>query len=225
MSDRMYWVCADVLMLAVQLPGAPQLPPPAELRQRLLTALDAMVGRGRAAGVSDADLAEARYALVAFIDEQILKSNWAGRNEWMGQPLQLLLYQQFTAGENFFVRLRALLQEGRRLDALHAYYLCLVLGFRGAYERSGDHQALAWFLEATRQQLGRGLPSAERLGPRAEPRERVRETRRSSLPLVALVVGAVVVTSGIVFGLERLATSELRAAVEEMPQGSGEDVN
>ncbi len=220
----MYWVCADVLMLAVQLPGAPQLPPPVELRQRLLTALDAMVGRGRAAGVSDADLAEARYALVAFIDEQILKSNWTGRNEWMGQPLQLLLYQQYTAGENFFVRLRALLQEGRRSDALHAYYLCLVLGFRGAYGISGDHAALASFLEAARQQLARGMPPSERLGPRAEPRERVRETRRSSLPLIALVLGAVLVTSGLLFGLERLATSELSDAVEEMPQARGKTV-
>ena len=91
MNEAMFWACADVLILGSQLPRAANLPPPAELRQRILTALDAMVGKGRELGVPDIELVEARYALVAFIDEQILKANWPGRAEGMGQPLQLQL--------------------------------------------------------------------------------------------------------------------------------------
>ena len=103
-SDQIYWACADALVLAVQLPAAASLPPASELQQRLMTLLDGIVAKGRKAGVPDVELAEARYALTAFMDEQILKSNWPGRAEWMNQPLQLQLYREFTAGENFFKR-------------------------------------------------------------------------------------------------------------------------
>jgi type VI secretion system protein ImpK len=151
MLEPIYWACADVVILAVQLPNAPVLPSAAELRQRLVTALDAMVTRGRSAGIGDADLAEARYALVAFVDEQILKSNWPGRAEWMSQPLQMQLYREYRAGENFFVRMRALLQRGGASMALEVYYLCLVLGFRGAYGVSGEAGALTGYSDAARQ--------------------------------------------------------------------------
>src|SRR5712675_2203910 len=108
MSDAIYWPCADVLILAAQLASANNLPPASDLRQRVIDVLDRMVSAARTAGVPEADIAEARYALVAFIDEQVLKSSWPGRVEWMNQPLQLTLYREYTAGENFFARMRAL---------------------------------------------------------------------------------------------------------------------
>ena len=67
-NDQIYWTCADVLVLAVQLPAATTLPPVPELQQRLMAALDGIVSKGRSAGVPDVELAEARYALTAFID-------------------------------------------------------------------------------------------------------------------------------------------------------------
>ena len=107
MSDAIYWPSAPALILATQLPAAPSLPAPHDLRQRVIDVLDRMVGAARAAHVPEQEIAEARYALVAFIDEQILKSSWPGRVEWMNQPLQLQLYREVTAGENFFARMRA----------------------------------------------------------------------------------------------------------------------
>src|SRR5258706_3495997 len=132
MSQRVYAACAEVLMLAVSFPQAPSLGSATELRQRLQVALDTMVGNARAAGVAEQDLADIRYALVAFLDEQILKSNWPGRGDWMNQPLQLVLFNQYTAGEHFFNRLRALLGEGRG-EAVAAYQLCPALRFRGQF--------------------------------------------------------------------------------------------
>lgn len=216
MSKPLYWCCAELLTVAVRLPQSANLPPPQELRQRLTTALDMMVGRGRAAGFPDNELAEARYALVAFIDEQILKSNWPGRNEWMGQPLQLDLYREYTAGENFFNRMRVLLQQGGSSPALEVYYLCLVLGFRGAYGASGDHQALGSFCENARQQVAQAWPAGTKLGPRAEPPDRLRARRTSHAPLIAVVVGAVVVTIAVIVGLERLLNADVESSVELM---------
>lgn len=220
MNDQVYWACADVLVLAVQLPSAANLPSAAELRQRVLTALDAMIGKGRAAGLNDADLAEARYALVAFIDEQILKSNWPGRNEWMGQPLQLLLYREYTAGENFFVRMRALLQQGTRPLALEVYYLCLALGFRGAYGLSGDLTALTTYVDAARQQIARALPPAAKLAPHAQPSERARAVRTSYAPLIGLIAGCILLVCGVLFGFRHSLQSRVEETLRQVPLAS-----
>ncbi len=215
LHDRLCAAASDVLILAVQLPASPHLPPVAELRQQLLTALDAMVGKGRAAGLSDLDLAEARYALVAFIDEQILKSNWVGRAEWMGQPLQLQLYGEYTAGENFFHRLRGLLEAGIS-PALEIYYLCLALGFRGVYGTSGDQRAIAQFTQTAQQNVLRALPSGTKLGPHAEPADRVAAVRTSNAPLIALIASCALAALLSIGGLYFAVRSNLTRALDAM---------
>jgi type VI secretion system protein ImpK len=217
MSDRVYGVCSDVLMLAVTFPLSASLPPPGELRQRLQTALDAMVGKGRQAGISEPDLADMRYALVAFIDEQLLKSNWPGRSEWMGQPLQLVLFNQYDAGETFFSRLNHLLNENRP-EALSAYYLCLALGFRGQYGMSGDSSALNGITQAAQQQLARHLPRSDKLGPHAIPAERARQSKTSNAALIALAVGSVLLTAAVLAGLAFGVRSEVKKTIEAMPR-------
>jgi type VI secretion system protein ImpK len=194
MSDAIYWPCADALMLAAQLSSAPHLPPPSDLRQRITDVLDRMVAAGRKSGISEADLAEARFALVAFMDEQILKSSWPGRAEWMNQPLQLVFYRTTTAGEMFFARMRALLNEGGRHVPLQIYYLCLALGFRGAYGESGQGGALASFADAAQKQLAPELPSASKISPHALPPDRAEAEKKSRAPLIAVIAGCALVT-------------------------------
>ncbi|MEO7094059.1 MAG: DotU family type IV/VI secretion system protein, partial [Polyangiales bacterium] len=92
MLDKMYWVCSDVLTLATQLSTARDLPSPDILQRRIDTLFEQMSGKAREAGIPEADVADAKYALVAFIDEQIFRSPWPGRNQWMGRPLQLVYY-------------------------------------------------------------------------------------------------------------------------------------
>jgi type VI secretion system protein ImpK len=222
MHDKIYWVCAEVLALAVQLPVAANLPPAAELRQRLITTLDGIVSKGRAAGIPDAELAEARYALTAFLDEQILKSSWPGRAEWMNQPLQLLLYREYTAGENFFARLRALLQRGTPSPALQIYYLCMVLGFRGQYGISGDIGSLSSFSEHARQQLGRALPAPAKLGPNAQPKDRARAVTTSNALVYALAIGCLLVAILVIGGLSWALSSSVDSALASMPEAAAQ---
>jgi type VI secretion system protein ImpK len=175
--------------------------------------LDAMVNEGRANGVPDVELAEARYALVAFIDEQVLKSTWFGRTEWMSQPLQLLNYREYTAGENFFVRLRSHLQSGARPLALEIYYLCLALGFRGAYGVTGETAAIASYFDATRRELGKRLPSTAKFGPHALTGERVAAERKSNLLLISVIVGCSVLVLLVLVGLHFELRSEVGQAL------------
>lgn len=219
MSQRVYTACAEVLMLAVSFPSSPSMVSAVDLRQRLQVALDSMVGKGRAVGIQEQDLADMRYAVVAFLDEQILKSNWPGRNEWMSQPLQLVLFNQYTAGEGFFNRLRGLLGEGRA-DAIAAYQLCLALGFRGQFGSGADPTSLTGFTQSALQQVSRSLPRSDKLGPNAIPADRAGKIKTSNAPLIAFTAGGLVLAFGLLFALERLVHGDVQKALDTLPQGA-----
>jgi type VI secretion system protein ImpK len=86
------------------------------------------------AGVNSRMVHEAKYALVAFVDELVVGSTWTKKAEWMSQPLQLALFGEHLAGEGFYQHLSDLRQFGAQfIDALEIYYLCLQLGFMGKY--------------------------------------------------------------------------------------------
>jgi type VI secretion system protein ImpK len=216
MNERFYQVYAESLVTAVQLTSGAPLPATPELRQRLIGSLDRMVSDGRRLGVADGDLAEARYALVAFIDEQILQSDWAGRAEWMSRPLQLELYRENTAGENFFVRLKALLRSGDRPVAVEAYYLCLVLGFSGAYRDAGDSTALDKFTRAARDQLRKALPAADKISPHAKPQGSTVAVKTGWGPLLGIVLGGLFLIALVVLGLGWAVSQRLREVTESL---------
>jgi len=219
MNERLYQVCADVLVTAVQLTQSSSLAASGDLRQRLIGALERMVNDGRRMGIADADLAEARYALVAFIDEQVMRSDWAGRAEWMARPLQLELYRENTAGENFFVRLRALLRSGDRPVAVEIYYLCLVLGFEGAYRDGGEAQALEKFTRAARDNLRKVLPDPSKLSPHAKPQGSTRSVKAGWGPLIAIAASSALLIVIVLVGLGWSVSSEQSELCEQLGRG------
>lgn len=80
------------------------------------------------------DIADAKFALAAFIDEVVLSAEWPGREQWAEDPLQLHYFGTYLAGEDFFERLDALRSHaGARTAALGVYHQCLLLGFKGKY--------------------------------------------------------------------------------------------
>jgi type VI secretion system protein ImpK len=216
MNERLYQVCADVLVTAVQLTADSSAAASGDLRQRLISSLDRMVSDGRRLGISDSDLAEARYALVAFIDEQIMRSDWSGRAEWMQRPLQLDLYRENTAGENFFVRLRALLRSGDRPIAVEIYYLCLVLGFEGAYRDQADPQAIEKFSRASRDQVRKALPDPTKISPHAKPKGSTRSVKTGWGPLIVIAASSLVLILFVLVGLGWAASSDRDNLVEQI---------
>jgi type VI secretion system protein ImpK len=213
--ESMYGICADVLLAALEFPGNLAQLGPDSVRERFGTLLDHMISEGRRAGLANADLAEARYALVAFIDEQILRSSWAGRGDWMRQPLQLLSYRENAAGENFFRRLKSLLQGPERRPALEAYGLCLASGFRGAYGQTGDLKALEKYRRAVYRRLEVELPPEEavRLAPAASAGVAGPRTRRTLIVALAVACAVSVVTLG---GFHWAVREACRQALSEM---------
>lgn len=96
---------------------------------------------GRAAKRIDAsadDIDAAKYAFCAAVDEIILRSAFAIRDTWERRPLQLVMFGDQLAGENFFNRLEALRVKGAtHVQALEVFHMCLLLGFQGRYVIDG----------------------------------------------------------------------------------------
>ncbi len=88
----------------------------------------------RAERMDPDDIAAAKYALAAFVDETALNLEWPGRDHWGDDPMQLHFFGTYLAGEGFFERLEKLrAQEKPRRDVLEVYHLCLAYGFKGKY--------------------------------------------------------------------------------------------
>jgi len=85
----------------------------------------------------------AKFAVVAFIDEIILLSDWEHRHHWAHELLQKSHFGTSNAGEEFFRRLDGLssFDPGER-DVREVYVYCLALGFVGKFYRPGDRAKL-----------------------------------------------------------------------------------
>jgi type VI secretion system protein ImpK len=190
--DALFAAAAPVVVSVARLGVDRDWPPPDDLRRTVLAGLRQMVVRAREAGLADADIAEARYAIVAFVDDRVLRSDWSGRATWTNKPLQLELYREYSAGENFFARLDALLRRSAACTAVPIYALCIALGFQGASSRKRTGKDASAYLERARSQLPRSLQAS--LSPDAIPSDwrRPRARRQQSTPALT-VCGALVV--------------------------------
>ncbi|MBY4729559.1 type IVB secretion system protein IcmH/DotU [Cupriavidus pauculus] len=112
-----------------------------EFLQRVRAFLDDFDRGAKRMNVPAEDVFDAKYAFCAAIDETILSSNFPMRADWERRPLQLVLFGEQLAGENFFNKLEALRARGAaRLQALEVFHMCLLLGFRGKYILEGPEK-------------------------------------------------------------------------------------
>jgi type VI secretion system protein ImpK len=105
-------------------------------RRRMKGALQEAEREAARAGYGPAEIKEAEFAVVAFLDETILSSKEAKADEWRKRPLNIELFGQAVAGDVFFEKLADI--EHRRdspqlADLLEVYLLCLLLGFEGRF--------------------------------------------------------------------------------------------
>lgn len=134
--------------------------------ERILTAFDYLERAAFEQQIPTQQIQNAKYALAAFVDELVLSSAWPGRNTWMGKPLQLQFFGEHLAGEGFFKKLIEIRQTAiENIDVLEIYYICLQLGFEGAYRMRGLDQLLTLQIDIRNQiELIRGV-----IDPRLAP--------------------------------------------------------
>jgi type VI secretion system protein ImpK len=192
---RLFRTAGDFVTLVQALgsSGGAGFPSAEALRMQLLSLLEPITKATPKTGVAPDEAEEACFALVAWADEVLLKASWSGRDSWLADPLQKLLYQTNRAGNEFFEHLARLRPE--QLAAREIYLLVLAFGFEGQYEgQPGDRRALLGHqydvLRASRGLLETARerelsPAAYRLGIELPLRSR----RGLGLGLGALVLG------------------------------------
>ena len=127
---------------------SPQMP-----YQRLMGFIDQMIANDRQASYEEADVVDMAYAIVALADEYALHKAGSIRDFWMQRPLQLHYFNENLAGEGFFHRLNALMNDPRRSDVLRVYYVRLLLGFQGQFAIRGGELELDTIIRRVKEAL------------------------------------------------------------------------
>jgi type VI secretion system protein ImpK len=177
------------------------VPSPETVHARMRGFFEALKDRARTHGIPDKDTQDIIYALVALADEVAINTPEPLRSYWMNQPLQLHYFGENVAGEGFFVRLQSLLSDGRRVEVMRVYHLCLLFGFQGKYGFPGGDADLVRITEGVRNQLERHLEVPETLAPAGEPPDEPAVRRASSNFLLWVSLGVFALALAVFVGL------------------------
>lgn len=156
---------------------------PEHLYDRLRGYVDEAIARGKQTGMTETDISDVVYALVALADESAQRKPGPIRSHWHSRPLQLHYFAENVAGDGFFERLERILRDPKRTEALVVYHLCLELGFLGRYAVRRGEAELEVVKRRVREALG-GLLRPEPVSRRHLPgREPLRSRRMDFLAL------------------------------------------
>lgn len=114
---------------------------PGALRQQLTAALQSFATHPASRRLEAAELENARFALVAWADETLLRSDWSGREQWAQDLMQMELFRTNRAGNQFYEHLARLRPDQNAVREIHL--LCLAFGFEGHLaDREPERQTL-----------------------------------------------------------------------------------
>ena len=210
--------CRRGFSLILSLQGGRDYGEPDGLRRRIGEMFVALERETREAGVVAEDILTARFALTAFIDEVINRSDWSGRSAWSNRPLSLEYFNTNRAGEEFFDRLDAIRKRpDAHVDLLEIYLTCLTLGFEGKYALA-DPRQLQQLIESSARELEqvRGRPGA--LSPNWQPPPQTFEQLKNEVPLWVYTAGFLGVVFVAFVVLRYLSTSQAQDLAKKLWQ-------
>lgn len=215
LSQTMYWTCADVLSLILQLRNSRDLPAPDILQRRVLGLFETMMQTGRENRIPEQDMIDAKFALAAFADEVIYHSSWPGKTQWLSNPLQLQFFGINTAGDGFYVNLDNMHGQRGRDHVAQIYFLCLALGFQGKY-RLRQQEGLAQVVEGLGNYVALSTGAGEALAPNAERKDGTGGSVRRELPYLGVALGFLVLALLIVIVLKLVIGSQANTVAEQI---------
>ncbi len=163
-------------------------------------------------GASAEDIYACKYAFCATVDEAVLMSSFKVRESWQRLPLQVQFFGDQLAGEQFFLKLDDMRQQGAaRLQVMEVYQMCLLLGFQGKYLIEGSEK-LGYLTARLGDEIARMRGNSAGFAPHWAAPDRVRHQLRHQVPLWAI---------GSLFGLmAALAFIGLRWQLSEHTQAT-----
>ena len=187
-------IASECFILILQLRATTNYGPADVLKSKVLDMFDKFENNSRKIGVDNERIRLAKFALVAFLDETIISSDWSEKNEWLTEPLQIKLFDTFNAGEEFFTNMSTLRQRtSANKDVLEIYYLCLSLGFKGKYQLQSPENLRRIIDDLNLELHPEAYRSLDLLSPNGKPRQSIVQTVKTGLPLWMYPIGAVVI--------------------------------
>ncbi len=187
-------ICADCLMLILQLRATKEFGDPQFLRDKILQLLDNLEREARLNHYTMADIQLVKFALVAFLDESIIASEWSHKDQWLSNPLQLQLYNRFDAGEEFYNKIDFMLDQIQlNTEVLEVYYLCLTLGFKGKYGVTEQEKQRVIVDDIHHELKLSNFQKPTGLSPNGPRKEEIREIIQTEIPYWTIGVSTVVI--------------------------------
>ncbi len=152
-GQRLADLAAEVFAFALNLKAAKDPGDAEVLRQSIGGLFEKFAERARAAGKDSTEIDQVRYALCALLDEIVFSSKWELKTAWMSQPLQMIYFNDFTAGEQFYTRLEELRGKPGQIDIVEVYAQCLAVGFRGKFGDLAGMQKIADLLDQLNREI------------------------------------------------------------------------
>jgi type VI protein secretion system component VasF len=155
--------------------------------------------RSISGSASGGDFLGIRYALTCWLDEILIEAGW---REWDENKLENALYRTNIRYSNFWQQARLAEASPAAAEALEAFLLCALLGFRG--ELGENPERLKEWVQSTRRRvtsgLGKELPPLPEKAPvsNVPPLLGVEGYRKMTQRLVAGVLFAVPVVAFLV---------------------------
>jgi type VI secretion system protein ImpK len=87
-------------------------------------------------GFSQTDYDLARFAVLVWADETLMKSSWKGKGQWSQHLLQKAYFKTSGGGVEFYRKLETL--DADQGAAREVFALCLALGYSGRYSFAGE---------------------------------------------------------------------------------------
>jgi len=149
-------------------------------RSSIRAALKSAMEEAKAFGYSSEINQFAFFAVVALLDESVLKLQSPAFADWAQRPLQEEMFGHNRAGEVFFEHLRALLarqDSHETADCLEVYCLCMLLGFKGQYALGTSSADYFSSQQGTARSAGASRPSGEIQTLIHQAREKINRVR------------------------------------------------
>lgn len=160
-----------------------------------------------------------KFALAAFVDETVLTNNFPLKNEWEKNPLQLEYFGEQLAGNKFFDKLEAMLNQIEvTADAVEIYYFCMLLGFKGRYAIYEQEKLLAT-MQATANALVKvGKIKPVELSPHWLANDQPPPPERRGMPTWAKIGAAAMLGLALIIylGMYVLSIKFVQDAVEKL---------
>lgn len=190
-------LCTDLFLIVIRMREAEDLGEPASLRKLITYFLELFEKNCKAIGIASDSIQDSKYALVALIDETVLSVPGICRDYWFTRPLQLDLFGDNIAGEEFFNKLQKLqLEMERKKDALEIYYICLSLGFEGRYKIFNAEERLSIMDELGRKLRRTRIRASSGISPHGSRTDSIKRKRGGFL--FPIWLGAIMIAGSVV---------------------------